>query len=240
MAAIHMILQGKGGVGKSLIAAIVAQKLIANGSDVRCFDTDPVNDTFSRYEAFTTSQVNILSADNVIDSRTFDELIEDLLNHEGDAVVDNGASTFIPLSAYLAENDSITMLEEAGKTVYIHTVLTGGQAMDDTLIGLNALATAHSAPIVVWENEFFGEVAKDGRRFTDSRSFAELQNRIKGVVTIHRRTADTFGKDMELMVKNKMTFDEAMKSPIFRTAAERNRLNTVRKSLFTQLAEIGI
>ena len=39
--AIHLTLQGKGGVGKSLIAAILAQYLKGKGREVRCIDTDP-------------------------------------------------------------------------------------------------------------------------------------------------------------------------------------------------------
>jgi CO dehydrogenase nickel-insertion accessory protein CooC1 len=46
---IHLTLQGKGGVGKSLIAAILAQFFQNSGRDVRCIDTDPVNRTFAQY-----------------------------------------------------------------------------------------------------------------------------------------------------------------------------------------------
>ena len=38
---IHLSLQGKGGVGKSLIASILAQYLLKRGKPVRCVDTDP-------------------------------------------------------------------------------------------------------------------------------------------------------------------------------------------------------
>jgi len=48
MATIHFILQGKGGVGKSLIAALLAQYLHGRGLEVYCFDTDPINATLYR------------------------------------------------------------------------------------------------------------------------------------------------------------------------------------------------
>lgn len=241
MSAIHMILQGKGGVGKSLVAAFLAQHLDTkkqNPDDLFCADTDPVNDTFARYSAFNAERVKILNADKNIDARAFDGLIEKLLEHEGDAVIDNGASTFVPLSAYLVENNVIELLQEAGKTVYIHTVLTGGQAMDDTMIGLNSLLVSQSAPLVVWENEFFGEVAKDGKRFVESKLFEKNKARIKGIVTIHKRNQDTFGKDLEMLVKNKMTFSEAMTSDIF-TTMPRQRLKLIQKSIFEQLDHVG-
>ena len=46
---IHMVLQGKGGVGKSFIAALMAQFLQDRGRDPVCIDTDPVNATFAGY-----------------------------------------------------------------------------------------------------------------------------------------------------------------------------------------------
>lgn len=42
--AVHPTLQGKGGVGKSLVAAILAQYFGDRGRDVRCVDTDPRRD----------------------------------------------------------------------------------------------------------------------------------------------------------------------------------------------------
>jgi CO dehydrogenase nickel-insertion accessory protein CooC1 len=47
MAKIHMVLQGKGGVGKSMIAAtVIAQYKASKGQQPLCIDTDPVNATF--------------------------------------------------------------------------------------------------------------------------------------------------------------------------------------------------
>jgi hypothetical protein len=240
MSAIHLVLQGKGGVGKSLVAALLAQYLSTDKTaPLLCADTDPVNDTFARYGAFGAKRIQILNADKNIDARAFDALIETVLAHEGSCVIDNGASTFIPLSAYLKENSVVELLQEAGKKVYIHTVLTGGQAMDDTLMGLSALLATQAAPVVVWENEFFGEVAREGRRFTDSKLYDKNKARIAGVVTLHRRSADTFGRDMELLVSNKLTFDEAMTSPIF-SLMPRQRLKIIQKSVFEQLAALAL
>lgn len=56
------------------------------------------------------------------------------------------------------------------------------------------------APVVVWENEFFGDVAKDGKRFVESKLYEKHKARIAGLVTLHKRDFDTFGKDLELLV----------------------------------------
>src|ERR1051325_6140975 len=50
-AEIHMTLQGKGGVGKSLVASVLAQYFGEQGRVVRCVDTDPVNRTLAQYSA---------------------------------------------------------------------------------------------------------------------------------------------------------------------------------------------
>ena len=238
MESIHFVLQGKGGVGKSLVAAFLAQYFRSKRVNLFCADTDPVNDTFSRYKAFKAQRIDIMNADQNIDPRCFDGLIESLLSQEGVAIVDNGASTFVPLSAYMRENSDLQLLQDSGKKVFVHTVLTGGQAMDDTLVGLNALLTSHSAPIVVWENEYFGEVIRDGKRFKASSMFEKNHERIAGIVTIYRRNQDTFGKDIEIMIKQKMTFEEAMESSSF-TLMPKQRLKMIKDSIFSQIDAVG-
>lgn len=237
--AIHFILQGKGGVGKSLIAALLAQYLTDSGSELFSADTDPVNNTFSRYKSINAELVNVLNENQDVDSRAFDALIEKLITHEGCAVVDNGASTFIPMAAYLADNGVVELLKESGKTVYIHTVLTGGQAMDDTVNGLIALLNSQSAQVVVWENEFYGEVERDGKRFVDLKLYEANKARIKGIINIKRRNPSTFGKDIELMVSNKLTFADALASEKF-SLMPRQRLATVRKEIYQQLEAAGL
>jgi hypothetical protein len=236
---VHFTMQGKGGVGKSLISAILAQYLQARHGEVACYDTDPVNDTFAQYGAFSAQRINILGEGGNINGRAFDGLMEQLLANDGVAVVDNGASTFVPLMAYAVENGVMNMLRESGREVYIHSVLTGGQALNDTIAGLTAMLGAHPAPVVVWLNEFFGDVAKDGKDFADSALYKRERERIKGLVRIERRNQDTFGKDMELMVSKKLTFDEALQAEGF-GVMPRQRLKTVKAALFEQLDAIAL
>lgn len=236
---IHMILQGKGGVGKSLIAAILAQYFNSRGDNLLCADTDPVNDTFSRYESLKVKNIRIMDQANTIDTRKFDVLIEDLIAHEGTAVIDNGASTFVPLTTYIVDNGVIETLIEAGRPVNIHAVLTGGQALQDTLVGLNALFKMQTAPVIVWINEYFGPVVKDGKSFLESALYKTYKDRIKGVVTIEKRNMDTYGKDMELLVSNTLTFEEANTSEIF-TLMPRSRLARVQKNIYKQLDELSL
>ena len=59
-AGVHFVLQGKGGVGKSFVAAIIAQYFRGAGKPVHCFDTDPVNATFAQYEGLEAEHINVL------------------------------------------------------------------------------------------------------------------------------------------------------------------------------------
>lgn len=234
---VHFTLQGKGGVGKSLTSSIIAQYFLETRGAADCFDTDPVNDTFSQYQRFKAKTINIVGEDNNVNSRAFDELMEYLISGEGVAVVDNGASTFLPLTAYMTENNVVSMLKDTGRDVYIHSVITGGQAFDDTVEGLAVMLQTKAAPVVVWINEFFGEVLFDGKEFVDSDFYKAHRAQIHGVVVITRGNGDTFGKDMELMVKNKMTFDEALDSNTF-SIMPKQRLKMMKKALFSQLNSI--
>lgn len=236
---IHIILQGKGGVGKSLIAAMLAQYFNDKGHNLICADTDPVNDTFSRYKSLGVKTIQIIDQSNKIDTRKFDILIEDLIAHEGTAVIDNGASTFVPLTTYMADSSIIETLIEAGRPVIIHAVLTGGPALQDTMVGLNALLKMQTAPVIVWINEYFGPVIKDGKTFVESVLYETYKDRIKGVIKLEKRNADTHGKDMELLVSNTLTFDEAKTSDIF-TLMPRTRLARVQKDIYNQLDALSL
>lgn len=237
MNTIHLILTGKGGVGKSFIATLLAQYLKAIDRKPFCADTDPSNPTLASYPALAAKHINIMTPDMNIDKSQFDVLMEDLLSHEGDCVVDNGASSFLPMMAYILENNVIDFLQEAGKTIVIHAVVIGGIGIDETLRCVDTLLTTQAAPLVVWENEIHGEVVKDGKHFKDSQIYVKNARRILGVIRIAERGSDTYGKDLKIMTSNRLTFDEVMESPLFRTMS-RQRMLTVRREIDKQLADI--
>ena len=113
MAKIHMILQGKGGVGKSFISSTLAQHKFAKGGNPLCIDTDPVNATFYGFKKLNVKQINVMNNDE-IDPRKFDDLIELIAKAENDVIIDNGASTFVPMSHYLISNQIPALLLDMG------------------------------------------------------------------------------------------------------------------------------
>lgn len=230
MAQIHMTLQGKGGVGKSFISSLLAQHFLARGIVPHCYDTDPVNSTFGGYAAFGTRVVRLGEHDGEVNARFFDPLIEELIQLPDDAVavIDNGAATFLPLVSYMTEAGIIELLQDAGHTVYLHTVLTGGQALNDTAEGFLKLASAlPDGNLVVWQNEYFGRViiesAKGPLTFQQSPAFARNKDRIAAVITLPEVRKETVGEDIKKMMQARLAFSEAIASPQF-GVVERTRL----------------
>lgn len=238
---IHLVLQGKGGVGKSAVAVLVAQYLQSKGERLICADTDPVNASFTQYESLDVAHIEIARDGNVIQSK-FDPLIEMIVDTEADFVIDNGAATFLPLTKYLAENDIYQIISEAGKKVFIHCVLTGGQAKTDTYNGFSELLSKINkhAQVVVWENEFWGPVEYEGRSVTETKLFkeADKSGKIAGVVKIvDRSQSDTFVEDFKKMTSKHMTIKDVMASDEFNFLAK-NRLNKIVNAVFAELDNV--
>ena len=54
----HMLLSGKGGVGKSVVARLLAEFLTDQGDAPLAFDVDPVNASFAAVPAFKAKSIN--------------------------------------------------------------------------------------------------------------------------------------------------------------------------------------
>ncbi|OSI27604.1 conjugal transfer protein TraL [Neisseria dumasiana] len=239
----HLIVQGKGGVGKSFTAMIIAQYLAAEAKNevpVVCFDTDPVNQTFSRYASLKPEIINILTADNTIDTRMFDGLIEKLIETDGIAVVDNGAATFVPLMSYMAENHVDELLKENGVRLILHVPIMGGQALEDCVVGLSQTINAIDADVVVWLNEYNGAIkSSDNKVFTDFSVYKDNKSKIIGVIKVAHRNPDTYEKDIQAMTSANLTFAEIEASSDW-GIMPRQRLRTVKRDLFAQLKNLPI
>jgi hypothetical protein len=231
---IHLSLQGKGGVGKSLIASIVAQYYIERGASVECIDTDPVNQTFCQYSLLKAQPLNVLRDGNV-DQRCFDALMDRLLTEEGVFVVDSGASTFIPLWSYIVENKVLDLLAGAERALYVHTVITGGQALADTLNGFGSLAESTSQKnLIIWINDYFGRVERDGKQFTEMAVYKDNVAKIFGWVHLPKRNQDTFGRDFEELISRKLTMQEGIVGSSF-SIMSKQRIRVIQRELFEQI-----
>jgi len=210
MKQIHMILQGKGGVGKSFVASLLAQHFIAREITPICIDTDPVNATFASYKAFNVHRIELMKGDN-IDHRAFDELVDLVMDAPKDStfIIDNGAASFVALCAWMVENHVVQFFEESGVNITAHTILIGGQALEDTMVGLDNLLNHFDLPTAVWLNEYEGKPEHNGIAFEDTELFSKHKDKITALIRIPEVRKETFGYDLKKILEQKSTFAEA-------------------------------
>ena len=240
MAKIHMVLQGKGGVGKSLIASALAQYKASKGQQPKCIDTDPVNATLYGYKALNVHKLQIMEGDE-INPRNFDSLVELIAPSEHDVIIDNGASSFVPLSHYLITNKVPELLQSMGHELVIHTVITGGQALLDTVAGFGQLAGQYPAEalFVVWLNPYWGPIEHEGKSFEQLKAYTANKSRVSAIVQIPNLKAETFGRDLSEMLQDRLTFDEAIAMET-NTIMTRQRLKIVKTQLYDQMDSASV
>ncbi len=238
-ASAHLVLQGKGGVGKSYVSAVLAQYFLQKGKALHCVDTDPVNATFAQYKRLAAYHLNILRRGTVHEKR-FDQLIDQICTGEGVFIIDTGATTFVPLWNYILQNQILQFLKERERSVFVHTIVSGGQARSDTLNGLKRLAeTTAEQNIVVWLNEYFGELVGDGNMFADLNIAEEQAIKILGFVLVRDHNPQTFGDDVREMLERRLTFEEAIQKPEF-SLVSKQRLTIVRREIFEQIDALAM
>ena len=235
MAKIHVYLQGKGGVGKSFAAAMYAQYKISKNQSPLCFDADPTNATLYSYKALKVTRVNIMEGGE-INSRRFDNLMEQVATTKEDVIIDNGASSFVPLSHYLISNQVPTLLKEMGHELFIHTLITGGQAFLDTVNGFAQLTTqmTKEANFVVWLNPYCGPINYEGKTFEELKAYKDNELRVSAIIQIPPLKAETNGRDLNEMLQERLTFDEALALPSL-PIMTRQRLKIIRDQIFNKL-----
>lgn len=235
MARIHITLQGKGCVGKSVVATVLAQYLASKGSKPACIDIDPVNATFYGYRALDVQRLQVME-DDEINPRKFDALIELLAPLDTAAVIDSGASSFVPLSHYLISNQVPALLAELGHELVVHTVITGGQALLDTVSGFAHLTGQfpRETLFVAWLNPYWGPVEHDGKGFEQMKAYLANKERVSAIAHIPLLKDETYGRDLSGMLQERLTFDEALSLSSLGIMT-RQRLKIIKGLLFKQL-----
>lgn len=240
MAKIHITMQGKGGVGKSFISATTAQYKQHKEQSPLCIDTDPINATFHGFKGLNVERLDIMDCDE-INPRHFDTLIEKIASTETDVIIDNGASSFVPLSHYLISNQVTELLKQLDHELVVHTVITGGQALLDTINGFAQLVKQFPDEVkfVVWLNPYWGKIQLEGKTFEQMKVYKDNKERISALVSIPELKEETFGRDLSEMLQQKITFKEAIESPK-RNIMTRQRLKLVREQIFNQLDNVAV
>jgi len=126
MANVHFIGGEKGGVGKSVVARVLAQYFIDNNLPFVGFDTDRSHGSLLRFYTGYASPV-------VVDSyESLDAILEAAIEHpEKRILVDLAAQTHEPLAKWMAESGVLEVASEAGIALnYWHVMDSGKDSVD--------------------------------------------------------------------------------------------------------------
>ena len=128
MTNIHFIGGEKGGVGKSVVARVLAQYLIDNEIPFTGFDTDRSHGALMRFYAGYASPV-------IADSyEQMDAIVEAAIeNPEGRVLVDLAAQTHEPLAKWMNESGVLDVAAESGIAMNYWHVMDSGQDSVDLL-----------------------------------------------------------------------------------------------------------
>jgi hypothetical protein len=233
------VVQGKGGVGKTLVASLLAQALQEKGEPVLCLDADPVNASLTEISALNVEPVDLFAdGSDEADLHALDAMMERLLTEPSHVVIDNGAASFVPLSRYLLQDGVASTIAEAGKRLVIHTIVAGGVELPQTARGFDSIAEQFppSVELVLWLNPYHGRVAGvDGLAFQETPVFKKYAQRLTGVVVLPRLDRQ-FGKSVGLMLGRRMTFAEADKSDLF--IMDKQRLRQIKRPIWEQIEAV--
>ena len=224
MATIHTIIQSKS-VGKTFVSMMLSHYLRdERGQPILCLDTDTINDSLSGFPALKAVKVAIPSlADHC-------RAIPQEIAH---VVIDTSTSGFLPFCSGL-QDSFLPALAEAGHSLHLHTIVTGGQPALDTFNGFHTLAgNFPNLPITVWLNPFWGEVALQNRPFEDCKVYQEHIRSVHSLVRM-RDNAPTFLGDLQRMLARHLLFNEVIKGDGF-YIAERSRLLRIWRHTIEQL-----
>lgn len=236
---VHLVLANKSGTGKSIAANFLAQFLANAGLPLVVYDTDTGNNAhaLAQYKAHNAKTVNILNTDNNIDLATLDGVIDTIIENKGCFVVDSSAIAFRPLFGYLFDLRATSLLRAAGKRIYIHTVVFGGDILLDTtpgLLALLALTRSSKASLVVWQNEINGPAALNGLPVLESPLLmATKGDLIAGSVVLERLPPPLTKAFGELMASRE-TVNEYLDNESH-DALSRQRVALLSRRVFDQL-----
>ena len=218
---IHIALQGKGGIGKSLICRFLVEYLGAVG-----YDADPSNRTLAACRSMDVREFELLDSRGSIDPVSIDKLMESAIEETDDVVIDIGASSYVEVFAYWREMDLASVFEASGKTLWMHYVLVGGGGSSSTVTSLadRDETGSKATRACVWENEYFGPLLVDLKMsgLLDGCSHVKL-----------RQHSRLYAAAMEAMILEGRSFEDAIAAS--RSILNRTRLKQQRDDIWEQL-----
>ena len=130
MSSLNFIGGEKGGVGKSVMARVLAQYFIDKGVPFTGFDTDRSHTSFTRFYADYASPVIVDTYEGLdLIASSFED--PPVLGHSKSVIVDLAAQTAAPLARWIRDSDVLSVLGEMGVTVnFWHLADAGKDSVD--------------------------------------------------------------------------------------------------------------
>lgn len=240
--AIHIVLQSKGGVGKSFVALHLAQYFADQGLPLAAFDSDPVTPTLSGYDALRPRYFNFMSDEDDIDVLQFDVLATEILNaSEAIVVLDTGSSNFVPMVSYFKTNRVLQTFSKKGRQVILHSVLVGGASARETFgCLLNIVDELKADGYVAWFNSLFGPVLIDDRPIEEFKAFERVRGKLSGIVRIREHSGGSnvlHQRAIREMTRRNLTYKETLATPEI-SLWDKQRLWEARREVNDQLAAL--
>ena len=232
---VHMTLCGKGGVGKSVVARLLAEYLTSQGQPPIAFDADPLNTNFAAVEAFGAEKVQLFDQKQKINAKLFDAMVLQIYAADRSVLIDTGASSYVPLFNYMQELKFARDLNRRNFDLMLHVVIAGGPALPFTMSNLTEVCRTFGgqARITVWLNHYWAEIEYNGKAFAELPAYTSNQDAIKGILEIERMAADTSAEDFADFLKRNLSFEQALderSSPF--NIVEQSRLFNIRETIF--------
>lgn len=143
MSEVHLVGGEKGGVGKSVMARLIAQYWIDRGTQWAGFDSDRSHGALLRYYREYAEPIEISRIEDL------DRLIELATQNDKRMLVDLAAQTERDLHAWIASGDVLDLAQETGLQLVFWHVMDDGKDSVDLLSRLLARYGARARYVVV-------------------------------------------------------------------------------------------
>lgn len=237
----HIFLQDKGGIGKSLTAAMFMQYVRGRGIDIDGVDADPQAPKLSRIKALDVPLLPLILHGEIQQS-AFDPAFAHIVKSKTATLVDTGSGAFLPLLKYMADNRLYSVLERVKKQLYYHVVVISGPEKQKTAEGAVRLLEkiqGTAVKVVIWQNEKEGIPMFDGKTLEETEWYQKHKTQIVGIVKIVDRNNSAFTADFLAMMEEALTLTEILagRSPTF-DFMRQLRIETIFSDVFAELDQV--
>ncbi|MCB1190976.1 MAG: mobilization protein [Leptospiraceae bacterium] len=231
MKKIHLIGGEKGGVGKSVVARLLAQYFIDNSVQFVAFDTDLSHGALMRFYGDYSTPISVDEFSNI------DQIIETALEGDSDRIlVDLCAQSSSSLHKWIEDNDILELTKENGIMLVLWHVMDNSK---DALDLLQKLLSGYGNAVryVIVKNSFNG---KDFTQYNNSEirkqseEFGAKTIEIKDLHKPTMRKVDHLSKSFWAAINHRPEKEvEALK------LMERQRVKVWVKSAYQQFESLG-